>query len=96
MGVSNISVHIQIKIMMPNPSQEPPESSKAPNEDLKDMDVLCTFKIQIESPNLDHGCVKDQWSYPNQDQDAKPQLEPPASYKVPNKDLKDIAVLCTF
>ena len=23
-------------------------SSKAPNEDLKDMDVLCTFKIKIE------------------------------------------------
>ena len=94
--MSKADYHIQIKIMMPNPSQEPPESSKAPNEDLKDMDVLCTFKIQIESPNLDHGCVKDQWSYPNQDQDAKPQLEPPASYKVPNKDLKDIDVLFTF
>ena len=61
MGVSKISVHIQIKIMMPNPSQEPPASSKAPNEDLKDMDDLCTFKIEIESQNLDHGYIKDQW-----------------------------------
>ena len=34
---------------MPNPSKEPPVSSKAPNEDLKDMDVLCSFKIKIDS-----------------------------------------------
>ena len=37
----------KIKIKMTNPSQEPPVSSKAQNEDLKDMDVLCTFKIKI-------------------------------------------------
>ena len=37
MGVSKTSDHIQIKIKMPNPSQEPPVSSKALNEDLKDM-----------------------------------------------------------
>ena len=64
---------IQIKNKMSNPSQEPPASSKAPNEDLKDMDVLCTFKIKIESQNLDHGYIKDQWPYPNLDQDANPQ-----------------------
>merc|ERR1712081_122350 len=58
-GISKTSDHIQIKSMMPNPSQEPPASSKAPIEDLKDMDVLCTFKIKIESKNSDHGCVKD-------------------------------------
>ena len=60
MDVSKTSDHIQIKIKMPNPSQEPPAPSKAPNEDLKDMDVLCTFKIKIESQNSDHGCIKDQ------------------------------------
>ena len=59
-GVSMTSDHIQIKIKMPNPSQEPLASSKAPNEDLKDMDVLCTFEIKIESQNLDHGFIKDQ------------------------------------
>ena len=53
MGVSKISDHIKIKIKMPNPSQEPPASSKAPNEDLKDMDVLCAFKIKMESQNLE-------------------------------------------
>ena len=72
MGVSKTSSHIQMKIKMQNPSQEPPVFSKAPNENLKEMDVLCTFKIKIESQNLDHGYIKDQWSYPNQDQDAKP------------------------
>ena len=64
--------HIPIKIKMPNPSQEPPASSKAPNEDLKDMYVLCTFKAKIESQNLEHGHTKDQWPYPNQYQDARP------------------------
>ena len=60
MGVPTTSDNIQIKIKMPNPSQEPPASSKAPNQDLKDMNVLCTFKIKIESHNLDQGCIKDQ------------------------------------
>ena len=60
MVVSKTSEHIKIKIKMPNPSQEPPVSSKAPNEALKDMDVLCNFKIKVESQNLDLGCIKDQ------------------------------------
>ena len=72
MGVSKTSNHIQIKIKIPNPSQELPASSKALNEDLKGMDVLWTLKIKIKSQNLEHGCIKDQWLYPNQDQDAKP------------------------
>ena len=75
MDLSKTSDHINIKIKMPNPSQEPPASSKAPNEDLKDMDVLCTFKIKLESQNSDHGYIIDQWPYLNQDLDAKPQSE---------------------
>ena len=51
MGLSKTSDHIQIMINMPNPIMGPPASSKAPNEDLKDMDVLCTFKIKKESLN---------------------------------------------
>ena len=58
---------------MLNPSQEPPATSKAPTEDIKDMDVLCTFKLKIKSQNSENLCIKDQWPYPNQDQDAKPQ-----------------------
>ena len=96
MGISKTSDHIQIKIKMPNPSQEPPGSPKAPNEDLKEMDVLCTFKIMIESQNLDHGCIKDLWPYATQYQDAKSHSGSPASSEAPNDDLKEMDVICTF
>ena len=33
---------------------------KAPNQDLKDMDVLCAFKVKIESQNSAYGCTKEQ------------------------------------
>ena len=59
MVVSKTSEHIQIKIKMPNPSHEPLASFKAPNEALKDIDDLCTFKIKIENQNWDHDCIKD-------------------------------------
>ena len=60
MGVLKVSNPIKIKIKMPSPSQESPAPIKAPNQDLKDMDVLCTFKVKIESQNSKHGCIKDQ------------------------------------
>ena len=83
-----INDHIQIKIRMSNPSYEPPVSSKAPNEALKDMDVLCTFKIKIESQNLDHGYIKDHIQIKIKMQNST--QEPPASSKAPNEDLKDM------
>ena len=52
MGVSNTTDYIQINMKIQNPSQEHPVSSKAPNDDLKDKDVLSTFKIKKESQNL--------------------------------------------
>ena len=57
--------------MMPDPSQEPPASSKAPIQVQMEMDVLFTFKTKIESQNSEHGCIKDQQPYPYQDQDVK-------------------------
>ena len=78
----------QNKIKMPSPSQEPPASSKAPNEDLKDMDVLCTFIINIESQNSDHGYIKDKWPYPNQDQDAKPKSGTSSPHQSPKSGLR--------
>ena len=87
-SVSNTSDHIQINIKMPNPSQEPPASPKAPNKDLKNMDVPCTFKIKLESPNLEHECIKDKWLYPNRDQDAKPKSGTSSILKSPKSGLK--------
>ena len=52
MGEQKTSDHIQIKVKMLKPSQESSASSKALNQDLKDMDVLCTLKTKIESQNL--------------------------------------------
>ena len=95
MGVSSTSDYIQIKIKMRNPSQEAPASSKAPNHESKDMDVLCTFKIkkdQIQKMSVpktsDHIQIKIKMPNPSQD--------PPASSKARNQDLKDMDILCTF
>ena len=49
MGVPQTSDHIQINIRMLNPIQKLPAPSKTPNQDNKDMDVLWTYKIKIES-----------------------------------------------
>merc|ERR1711954_214436 len=71
-GVPKASDQICIKIKMPNLSQESPVSSKATNHDLKDMYILCTFKIKIESQNSERRCIKDWRPYPNEDQEAIP------------------------
>jgi len=54
MGVPKTSDPIKINIRIQNPSQEPSESSKAPHQDFKDIDVLCTLKTKIESQNLEY------------------------------------------
>ena len=59
-GISKTSDYIQIKTKTPNLSQDPSVSSKAPNQDSNGMDDLCSFKIKIESTNLDQGFVKDK------------------------------------
>ena len=66
---------------MPNPCQEPLASYKASNQDLKEMNLLCTFKIKIESQNLEHGCM------PNRIQES------PASPKARSYDM---GILCNF
>ena len=90
------SDHIQIKIKMPNPSQETSAPTKAPNQDLKDMDVLFTFKIKKERQNLEYWCIKDHWTYQNQYQDANPQSGTSSPHYSPKSGLKDIDVLYTF
>ena len=96
MVVSNTSDHIKIKIKMPNPSQEPPASSKAPNKDLKDINVLCTFKIKIVSQNSEYGYTETSDHIKSHIRNQNPSQKPPASSKAPYLDLKDIDVLCAF
>ena len=44
MGITKTSDHIQINIKMSNPSQELLSTTKAPNKDLEDIDVLCNLQ----------------------------------------------------
>ena len=96
MVVSKTSVHIQIKIKMPYPSQGPPESSKASNEDLKYMDLFepskptKRAKIQQMSVSQTSDLIQIKIKIPN------PKKETPASSKAQNQDLKDMVGLCTF
>ena len=78
MGISKTSDHINIKIKITNPSQEPPASSKSPNQDLKDMDVLCTFKIQIELKFKTSVYQRPMTISEIKDKTTNPSQEPPA------------------
>ena len=80
--------YIQIKIKIQNYSQKPPASSRASNQNLKDMDVLCIFIIVSESWNLEYGCIINQWPYPNQYRDAKPQSGTSSPPQSPKSELK--------
>ena len=61
MALPKTSDHIPIKIKILNPGQKPPDPNKAHNQDLKDMDDLCTFKIILDSQNSEHWFIKDHW-----------------------------------
>ena len=73
---------------MSNPIQKSQVFPKAPNRDLKDMDILFTFKIKIESHNLAQGCIKDQCPCPNQVEDAKSQSGTSSPHESPKSGLK--------
>ena len=72
MGISKTSDHIQIKIKMPNPTQEPQAHTKAQNPDLKDIDVLCHVKFNIKRHNSENKFINGQLAYPNYDHDSSP------------------------
>ena len=85
-----------MNIRKPNPSQEPPVSSKPPNDNLKDRDVICTFKIKIDSKIWIMGVSKTNDHIQIKIKMPNPSQEPQVSSKAPNEDLKDMDVLCTF
>ena len=81
---------------MPNPSQESPVPTKARNQDIKDMDVPCTFKIKIESQNLRLGCIKAKKLYQNHDQDAKLQSGTFSMIQSTKNEIKGVDVICPY
>ena len=96
MGETNTCDHIQIKIKMPNPSQESPAPTKVQNGDLKDMDVICTLKIKKRAKIWNMNVPKTSDHIRINIRMPNPSQEPPASSKAPNEDLVDLDVLCTF
>ena len=87
MGEPKTSDHIYINIRMPNPSKEPPTSSKAPNQDIKDMDVFCTLKLKIRAKIQNMDVSKTSGLIQINIKMQNPSPEPPASSKAPNQVL---------
>ena len=81
MNASKTNDLIKIKIKMPNLIHEPSASSKVPNQDMKNIDVLCTFKFKIENQNSEHGCIKDQYNAKFHIKMPNPSQEPPTGLK---------------
>ena len=96
MGVPKTSEHIPIQMKKLNFSQEPPSSSKAPNQDLKDMDVLCTIKIKWRANIWNIGVSKTIGHIQIKIKVQNPSQESPASSEAQKPDFKDLDVLCRF
>ena len=75
--------------MMPDPGKEPPEYSKNTDEDLKDIDVLCTFKIKIEAKMLNMGVPKTSDHIQSKIKMPNLSQKLPVSSKAKNEELKD-------
>ena len=88
-SLSEFENHIKNIIKIPNPNMEPPPSSKAPNQDSKNMEVLCTFKRYLECLQLDGGSIND-------DQGVKSHSRNSCIPKAPNQDFMDKDVLYPF
>ena len=84
MAVSKTSDNIKIKIKMPNSGQEPPGSSKVPYEDLKDIDVLCTFKSRKGAQIWNIGISRASDHIQIKIKIPNPGEEPPSTSKAPN------------
>ena len=80
MGVPKISDPFPIKIKMPNPSQDPPVFSKAPNQNFKDMDVLGALKIKMRTKILNMGLPKTSDYIQIKIKMPNPNQDPPGSF----------------
>ena len=85
MGASKTSDYVKIKIKMPNPGQEPPSSSNAPNKDLKDMDVLCLFRSRERHKIQSMGLSKTSYHIQIMIKMSNPSQKPLVSSKTPNE-----------
>ena len=63
-GVSKTIDHIQIKIKIPNPSKEPPASSKASNQDLRTYMFFAPSKSRYKATIWSMGVLKTSYHIP--------------------------------
>merc|ERR1712081_128602 len=87
---------IQIIMKMPSTSQDPPASSKATNEDLKDMDLFEPSKPRSRAKIWHMGVSKTSDNIQIKIKIQNSSQKPPASSKALNVDLKDMHVPCTL
>ena len=74
---------------MQTPSQESPASSKTTTQDLKNIDKLCTFIIEIARQNIQNmGVHKDLWPYQIIDSVTKHEPGPSSLFKSPKSRQK--------
>ena len=88
--LSKLKNWIKLIIQIPNSNQEPPLSFKSPNQSSKDMEVLCTFKINLKSQRLDHGSIIVRELNPNNDQDSKLQSWTSSPYQSTKSGFKGL------
>ena len=81
-GPSKVLEYFQIMIKMITLNQEPPASSKSPNQDLKVIDVLCTFKIKKKPKIWKRGLPKTSDHIQMKIKMRNPSQEPTASSKL--------------
>ena len=81
---------------MPKPSQEPPASSKASNEDLKDLDLFEPSKPRLRAKILHMGVSKTGDQIHIKIEMSNSSQVPLAFSKAQKKYLKDKDVLCTL
>ena len=79
MGVPKTSDHMQIKMKMPNPSQECSVSSYAPDWDLKDTDFFSPSKSRKRAKLFKFGVLKTRDQIHIKIKMPKPSGEPPVS-----------------
>ena len=86
----------KLKVKIPNSNQEPPASPKAQIQVNKDMRVLCTFKLNIETQNWEQRFLGPNYTYQIPSQEPISNQEPPASSTSPIQGNKDMRHLCIF
>ena len=82
-------------IICQNQNHELSLSSKDPNQDLIDIEVLFPLKLNSKSQNSDVGSLKVQESYPNHDEKLKPQSGTSSFFKAQSRTYRTVIIFAS-